>query len=327
MKLPNGAPLQKDINVFRWFRANIIGCAGLAATTACAHSMTLSGVVFDENLELTSFVPGPPSQAVVGVLADSSFAIVGWEGQVRISHDDGALTEREWTIPSSEHLKGFSANGDYTVTMDEQHVTWRQTLNGEFVGQLGAAQLDTAPANLLVRNIGVLTTSGPLGAEQIFGSSGTLLRGQGSIIDFSMDESMFSRVILDSNDDNIAYTEVYRSNGAQVQVFDWLSSAWIGDADLAVLGPQGYCEWTLLAGKICPQNDVPSLAQVSRDTHDGSVLLWSRFDGIVVRYVRSNGDDRVTASVPVSHSITDVGVVGHSIFVATEPSVFGSFED
>jgi YD repeat-containing protein len=206
IRLTNATPL---IGFPASHRLHVMAIAYLAVVAAagCASHMGVSGVVLDPNLRVVALVPGPPSQAVVGVPSESSFAMVGWKGQVRIGHDDGVLTEQSWTIPPGEHLKGFCSNGDWIVTVDDQHVTWRRTLSGDVAGQLAVTQLDTAPASRVVRNIGVLTTKGAWGMERLFDLSGAGLPERGSIIDFSRDETMFSRFV---SDDLGVHTEIYQ---------------------------------------------------------------------------------------------------------------------
>jgi hypothetical protein len=279
----------------------------------CAAPSKISAIVLDENLATVALVPGPPSKAMTGILSEASFAILSQTNLVRIMSEDGIFTDNQWVIPNDETPMGFASDGAYLVAIRDTSLVWRRTIDGALVGEVRrqVPQVYTWSRNAGFFAVDTNTLEMP---SETFSSTA---RGGGRwLIDLSKDKTTFSRIR--ASGDHYPAFDIYRNDGAllsTLQPLAW-SVAWIGDADFAMLGPQGYCEWTHANGVNCPWSRATEMTHISKDICDDTVLLWSPATSYLIRYMRNDGRELALFSVPEVYTPVDVGLTHRRIAVA-----------
>jgi hypothetical protein len=281
----------------------------------CAASTKTSVVVLDEDLNTVALVPGPPSKAVTGISSEASFAILSQTKLVRIVTEEGAITDRRWAISDDETPMGFASDGAYLIALrDDASLVWRRTFDGALAGEV---RRQVPQAYIWSRNAGFFAADAnalEIPSEELSSAA----RGEEGrwLIDLSRDQTAFSRIR--ASGDLHPIFDIYQSDGILLSSLSSLvwSTAWVGDADFATLGPQGYCEWTHADGVSCPWSRATEMTYVSKDIRDDTVLLWSPAPSYLIRYMRSDGRELVAFSVPDAYTPVDVGLTHRRIAVA-----------
>jgi hypothetical protein len=292
--------------------------ANVAMLIACSHAGT-SAIILDDNLTLVEIIPGPYSIAATGMSGEPNFAVLSAQGLVQVLRQDGGSLEQRWMIPSREKFDSFSVDGKFTVTTRGDEVIWRSTTDGEIAGRIGLAQPGSVSIGL---GVGVALSNGQLWVfrPSISELAKPTVRTEGTVVTISADEKVVS--IGKPEAIPFGHYDIYNIAGNQLASFSEVRAAtWIDDVTFAILGSKEYCEWSQSEGPTCRWEHELEFDHMSADVRPESVLLWSRFSTVLIRYSRNDGQELEGTLVPRHLNISDVAHMGSRIFLSTDRSV------